>query len=213
MVLNLLVNFPFLDDGRVDIEYNSFRDTLRNDNEHYSIITAQAPYVWLTGSTRLYSQEFFNLVKSRLKPDGVFGYHLNLLRVDTQSLQSILHTFYSVFPNGAAFGDLSTGALVLLGSNQPLVMDLERTTTYFNEQKKAMETLRFGDLRHAKELPRYFLFSSETAKQMVGDAKLITDATLWIETRINTLSKEIPQGEEDPYQLFNQYVKKRRDRL
>jgi len=150
LVLNLLVNFTFLDDGRADIEYSDFRNTLRNDSELYSIVTAQAPYIWQPGATRLYSQEFFNLAKSRLKPDGIFGYHLNLLRIDATSLQSILQTFYSVFPKGVIFGDLSMGGIVLLGSNQSLVMDFERTKTYFKEQEEAMLTIRYGDLRNPK---------------------------------------------------------------
>ncbi|VAW48309.1 hypothetical protein MNBD_GAMMA04-2361, partial [hydrothermal vent metagenome] len=213
LVLNLLVNFSFLDDGRADIEYKGFRDALRNNDERYSIITAQAPYVWTTNATRLYSQEFFHLVKSRLKPDGIFGYHLNLLRVDTDTLKSILQTFYSVFPKGAVFGNPRMGAIVLLGSNQPLVMDFDRTQTYFKEQEEAMLTIRYGDLRNAKELPRYFLFTRKTAQQMAGDAKLITDTNLLIESRIKRLSKKISQGENDPYQLFNQYVQRQPDRL
>ncbi len=213
LVLNMLVNFPFLDDGRVDIEYNDFRSALRNHDEHYSIITAQAPYVWQTDATRQYSKDFFNLIKSRLKPDGIFGYHLNLLRMDATTLKSVLQTFYSVFPKGVVFGDPNMGGIVLLGSNQPLVMDFERTQTYFNEQQEAMETIRYGDLRNTNELPHYFLFTRDTAQQMAGDAKLITDRNLLVETRIKNLSKNIPQGENDPYQLLNQYIQKRPDRL
>lgn len=213
LVLNLLVNFTFLDDGRAEIEYNDFRSVLRNNDEHYSIVTAQAPYIWQPGATRLYSQEFFNLVKSRLKPEGIFGYHLNLLRVDTQALQSILQTFYHVFPRGVVFGNLNMGALVLLGSEQPLVLDFERTKTYFYEQEKAMETIKYGDLRNPKELPRYFLFSRKTAQKMAEHAKLITDTNLLIETRTNTLSKTVPQGKESPYQLFNQYIQRPQERL
>ena len=213
MVLNLLVNFTFLDDGRAEIEYKGVRDALRHDNEHYSIVAAQAPYVWQPGATRQYSQEFFQLVKSRLKPDGIFGYHLNLLRVDTATLQAIFKTFYRVFPKGVVFGDLEIGGIVLLGSNQQLVMDFDRTTTYFNEQETAMETIRYGDLRQPNELARYFLFSRNTVQKMVKNARLITDTSLVIEARIKTLSKDIPRGEEDPYQLFNQYVQRQPDRL
>ena len=213
LVLNLLVNFTFLDDGRAEIEYKGFRDALRNDNEHYSIITAQAPYIWQPGATRQYSQEFFQLVQSRLKPDGIFSYHLNLLRVDTTTLQAIFKTFYRVFPKGVVFGDVEMGGIVLLGSNKQLVMDFDRTTTYFNEQETAMETIRYGDLRQPNELARYFLFSRNTVQKMVKNAKLITDTSLVIEARIKTLSKDIPRGEEDPYQLFNQYVQRQPDRL
>jgi len=48
---------------------------------------------------------------------------------------------------------------------------------------------------------------------MAGNAKLITDSSLFIESKIKILSKDLPQGEADPYRLFNQYTQKRPDRL
>jgi predicted membrane-bound spermidine synthase len=213
MVLNLLVNFPFLEDGRVDIEYNDFRTALREDSESYSIIATQAPYAWLTGATQLYSQEFFNLVKMRLKEDGLFSYHFSLLRMDTQALKSILKTFYSVFPTGAVFSDLDNGNLILLGGNKPLIMDFKKTQAYYKiqphyESASAAEMLRFSGIRNPKELPRALLFSSIKVKKLVKEAKIITDTNLLIETRIEPLSKKLPKGEHDPYEFIKQSVQK-----
>ena len=214
MVLNLLVNFPFLEDGRVDIEYNNFRTALREDSESYSIITTQAPYSWLTGATQFYSQEFFNLVKLRLKEDGLFAYHFNLLRMDTQTLKSILKTFYSVFPTGAVFNDLRNGNLILLGGNTPLIMDLKKTENYYKleayyESATTAEMLRYSGVRTPQELPKIILFSSKEINKLVKEAEIITDANLLIETRIEPLSKKLPKGEHDPYEFIKQSIQKR----
>ncbi len=211
MVLNLLVSFPFLEDGRVEIEYNSFRKILREDPEYYSIIATQAPYAWLTGATQFYSQEFFKLVKMRLKEDGLFAYHFNLLRIDTQTLKSILKTFYSVFPTGAVFNDLYSGNLILLGGNNPLIMDLEKIENYYKleayyQSATAGEMLRFSNIGIPQELPRIVLFSSTDINKLIKEAEIITDASLLVETRIKPLSKELPKNEHDPYVFIKQSI-------
>ncbi|MCF6253909.1 MAG: hypothetical protein L3J38_04090, partial [Thiomicrorhabdus sp.] len=213
LILKLLVSFPFLEDGRVEVEYNDFRTALREDSEHYSIIATQAPQAWLTGATQLYSQEFFNLVKTRLKKDGLFSYHFSLLRIDTQALKSILKTFYSVFPTGAVFSDLDAGNLILLGGNQPLIMDFEKTQAYYKthayyESATAAEMLRFSGIRTPQELPRTLLFSSKEAKALTKEAKVITDANLLIERPIKPISSTLPQGENDPYTFIQQHKAK-----
>ncbi len=213
MTLNLLVNFPFLEDGRVDIEYSDFRTALREDSEYYSIIVTQAPYAWLTGSTQFYSQEFFNLVKMRLKENGLFAYHFNLLRIDTQALKSILKTFYSVFPTGAVFSDLYHGNLILLGGNHPLIMDFEKIQAYYKLDSyylsaTAGEMLRFGNIRSPLELPRSLLFSSKDINQRVKEADIITDRNLLIETHIKPLSEKLPEGEKDPYKFIRELMQK-----
>ncbi len=213
MTLNLLVNFPFLEDGRVDIEYNNFRTTLRDDSERYSIITTQAPQAWLTGANQFYSQEFFNLVKARLKEDGLFSYHFSLLRIDTQALKSILKTFYSVFPTGAVFSDSDHSSLILLGGNKPLIMDIEKTQAYYQiqphyESASVAEMLRFSGVRTPQELSHTLLFSSRKIRKLIKEVKIITDANLLIESRIEPLSKKLPTGEYDPYEFIKQSMQK-----
>lgn len=213
MTLNLLVNFPFLEDGRVDIEYNNFRNALREDSEYYSIIVTQAPYTWLTGATQFYSQEFFHLIKMRLKEEGLFSYHFSLLRMDTLTLKSILKTFYSVFPTGAVFSDLPNGNLILLGGNKPLIMDLEKTQDYYKldayyESATAAEMMRYSRVRTPKELLREVLFSSTEINQLVKEAEIIIDANLLMESHINFLSKELPKGEDDPYEFIKESIQK-----
>lgn len=205
-------NFLFLEDGRVEVENEDIRTVLRDEEGAYSIITSQAPRAWLTGSTYHYSQEFYQLINSRLKEEGIFSQTFSLLRMNATTLQSILQTFYSVFPQGAVFSDLDSGNLILLGSNQPLALDFERSKAYI-ANKEVFKTLTFSGLRSPSDLLRHFLFSSEQAKLAAGNAKIITDAHSLIETQITALSKTLPKGAEDPFQLLTQHVQDRFTKL
>ena len=198
-------HFDFFEDGRVEIEYNDPRIALLAEQEKYSIITSRPLNPWLAGSTHLYSQEFFELVKSRLTNDGIFSHTFSLFRMDTQLFKSVLQTFYHVFPQGAVFGDLSSGELILLGGNKSLVMDYERTRDYL-EIEEVTNTLRYGGFRNLEELPGYFLFSSKQARVAAQDAEIITDDNLLIENRISPLSEPLPTEDKDPYKLLKRII-------
>ncbi|GKT12716.1 MAG: spermidine synthase [Thiomicrorhabdus sp.] len=208
MLLFGLRNFPFLEMGLAEVEYGDARVNLKKDPDLYSIITSQPSHAWLSGANAFYSKEFFELVKSRLKEDGIFAHTFSLLYIDTQLFKSILNTFYSVFPKGAIFSDLETGELILLGGNNTLVMDYERSKSYYDNQEIA-NILHFGGLRNISMLPNYYLFSSETAKEASAGAEIITDTNLLVETHTYKPWEDLPKGKKDPYQLLKQYVQQK----
>ena len=196
--------FTFLRDKPVELTFNDARVSLLREKEKYSIIASQPSHPWQVGSGNLYSKEFFELVKSRLKDDGIFSQWVNLFRMDSDTLASILKTFYEVFPQGVVFGVMRTGDLLLLGGQQPMVLDYERTKRYFQNLAVA-HTLRYGDLRYPEELPNYFLFTSREARLASSGAKTATDANLLIEMRL-AMPKQSFRQDDDPYQLIKQYV-------
>ena len=205
-------NFPFLADGSVQVEYAESRAYLRSDPNKYSIIASSNSRVGLIGSTNHYSQAYFQLVKSHLKDKGVFALSFSLFRMDVEILKSILHTFYSVFPEGAVFGNLSQGELILLGGTKPMALDYERSQTFLQKQKVA-EVLRYGGLYEFSKLPTYFLFSSKQAKSSTVGAQIITDSNLLIETNKFLNSKKLPLGKDDPYHFINKNVQNRFSRV
>lgn len=196
--------FAFMHRSGFSLEYNDARVSLQADKNRYSIIASQPSHPWLAGSGNLYSKQFFELVRSRLKEDGVFAQWVNLFRMDSDTLRSILATFYEVFPQGVVFGVMSSGDLLLMGSANPLVLDYERTVEYFNNTA-VTNTLRYGDLRYVHELPSYFLFTSVEARKIAYQAQLATDDNLLIEMRLARFSK-VNDLEQDPYALLRQYI-------
>ncbi|MDR9499651.1 MAG: fused MFS/spermidine synthase [Hydrogenovibrio sp.] len=198
--------FAFLNEENVDLSYNDARMTLRRESEKYSIIASQPSHPWQVGSGNLYSKEFFELVKSRLKPDGIYSQWVNLFRMDSDTLASVLKTFYDVFPQGVVFGVMRSGDLVLLGGRQQMVLDYERTKRYFQNSSVA-NMLRYGDLRYVEELPDYFLFTSHEARLASEGAEIATDANLLIEMRLTMPETDFRQ-DDDPFKLIEQYFQK-----
>jgi spermidine synthase len=197
--------WPFLADGRVQLEFNDARASLRADSHRYSIIVSQPSHPWLAGSANLYSREFFELARSRLRPGGIFGQWVNLFRMDATTLRSILRTFYEVFPRGVVFGMMKSGDLLLMGGEATMVLDYERSSAFFQKENVNMMLTHAG-ISDIRELPRYFLFTSAEALRMAKDAPVATDANLLVEIRLAGLTGPVVD-EESLYSLLQQYIK------
>jgi spermidine synthase len=96
-------------DGRVEYRFTDGRSFLMRTQERFDVIEADAlrpgtPYVG-----NLYSLEYFELLRERLKPGG-FG-------VTWSPTARVRNTFVRAFPHVLVFAD------TLIGSNQPIVFD------------------------------------------------------------------------------------------
>ena len=99
-----------LNDPRLRLLFRDGRYAIRNRNVFYDVIEADALRPTSAYSGNIYSQEYFQLIRSRLKPNG--------LAVTWCPTPRVLNTFRTVFPY-VAYCD----KLVLIGSNQPIQLD------------------------------------------------------------------------------------------
>ncbi|MCL4818688.1 MAG: fused MFS/spermidine synthase [Vicinamibacteria bacterium] len=102
-----------LADPRIRVRVADGRNALLTGERRYDVIQADALTPDMAFSGNLYSREFFELVRSRLKPGGMMCTWLPTLRV--------YRTFRSVFPHVVRIDGL--GAVV--GSDQPIPLDHE----------------------------------------------------------------------------------------
>ena len=100
------------------------RGALQLADRRFDAIVSQPSHPWTAGASHLYTREFFELVKSRLAPGGVFSQWMGAQFVDRELLRILLATLLDVFPHVRVYAsDLSS--VVFLASDQPL--DLETT--------------------------------------------------------------------------------------
>ncbi|HZF00109.1 MAG TPA: hypothetical protein VE981_24075 [Planctomycetota bacterium] len=94
-----------IDDGR--------RWLVRNRDRRFDLIVANATFHWRSNATNLLSQEFLELVRSRLKPGGMYYYN-------TTSSARVLRTGCTVFPHALRVAGF------LAVSDVPLGLDADR---------------------------------------------------------------------------------------
>ena len=115
-----------LADPRVSLLYGDARGALMLTDRQYDGIVSQPSHPWTSGASHLYTQEFFELVKERLTPDGVFVQWIGLAFVDEALVRSLLSTLNQVFPYVQTYQPFEP-ALLFVASKTPL--DVSQTVS------------------------------------------------------------------------------------
>jgi spermidine synthase len=109
------VNGRPLEDPRVDVYVNDARHhLLMLEGEAYDLVTGEPPPITHAGVVNLYTREFFELVRSRLRPGGLATYWLPLGQVGDGAARSMVRAFLDVFPNAVLLSGYRTH-LILVG--------------------------------------------------------------------------------------------------
>ncbi|TWU48848.1 Spermidine synthase [Rubripirellula tenax] len=99
---------PILMDGRA---------FLRRTTKTFNVITLEPMPPNHAGVNALYSKEFYETAKKKLRPGGIIAQWLPSHLVSEEHARSIARTFQEVFPNAALWADPSDYNGILLGCN------------------------------------------------------------------------------------------------
>jgi spermidine synthase len=112
-----------LEDPRLDLRAGDGRKRLLAADERYDIVTVDALRPQSGYSGNVYSVEFYELVASRLAPQGLFAQWVPTQRVLTSVMQVFPYVATTVGPGPATF---------LVASNEPLPDDLADAAQRFH---------------------------------------------------------------------------------
>ena len=178
------VNYRPLNDPRLKLIIDDARAFLRVTPNRYDIIVSEPSHPWVPGVANLFTQEFFELGRSRLTDEGVFVQWVQIYQLSNESLRSVLATYSSVFPHVLMFrvGGLNKGKdLILVGSNRPLNMD------HVNERwQDPRMTIDFTkvDLKTEADITSWFVCDEFRLGPAVAGAKINTDDNMYIEMTV-----------------------------
>jgi len=145
---------------------------------------SEPSHPWVPGVANLFTQEFFELGRSRLNDDGIFVQWVQIYQLSTESLRSVLATYHKVFPHVLVFrvGGLNKGKdLLLVGSNQPL--NLDRLPERLTDQRMVAELARV-ELKSEADVRSWFVCDESRLGPAVAGAKINTDDNMLIETTV-----------------------------
>jgi spermidine synthase len=93
------------------------RSHLLLTSRRYDVIVSEPSNVWMAGIAALFTREFFEAARARLKPDGIICQWAHTYDMQPDDLQSIVRTFASVFPE-ATMWLVGEGDLLLIGASR-----------------------------------------------------------------------------------------------
>jgi spermidine synthase len=125
------------------VNSDAYRALLRADDE-YDLIISEPSNPWVAGIEVLYSREFFEAARERLRPGGVHAQWIHLYETDRSVVELILDTYASVFEHVAVW--FTQGAdLVLIGFDRSDPgLDLERIEAGMQRREFAVAFRRAG---------------------------------------------------------------------
>jgi len=176
-------NLP-LADSRTRLIIDDARTYLRVTPERFDIIVSEPSHPWVPGVANLFTEEFFELGKSRLNEQGVFVQWVQIYQLSTESLRSVLATYQKVFPHVLMFrvGGLNKGKdLLLFGSNQRL--NLDRLSERLADPRVQIELARVN-LSTEADVRSWFVCDETRLGPAVAGAKINTDDNMHIETTV-----------------------------
>ncbi|MFP6638851.1 MAG: fused MFS/spermidine synthase [Myxococcota bacterium] len=107
-----------LDDPRLNLRLGDARGSLMLTDVEYDAIISQPSHPWTSGASHLYTQEFFEMVRERLAPGGVFVQWMGPGFVTDDLLRGLVATLGDVFENVMVFRPRS-GAILFVASAEP----------------------------------------------------------------------------------------------
>jgi spermidine synthase len=193
-------NGDVLADPRVRVHVNDARHHLRMLAEPtYDLITGEPPPLPHAGVVNLYTREFFELVRSRLRPGGIASYWLPAIQIGEAATRSVVRAFLEVFP-GALLLDGHTQQLILVGRRDgPLVFDPARLRTMLRASPALARDLRWTSLDRTAEWVGALAATTTTLERATATtAPLVDDRP-----RLEYESRELVWDRQLPADLFS----------
>src|SRR5579884_522228 len=91
-------NGNVLDDPRVQLVVDDARNYLILSKDRFDVIVSEPSHPWRSGSSKLFTEEFFRLGRSHLRPCGIFAQWIHFYGIRAPELKAVVRTFHSVFP-------------------------------------------------------------------------------------------------------------------
>jgi len=107
-------NGGVLDRPEVRVIVGDGRTHLKLTPRQYDVIVSEPSNPWMAGVAALFTREFFQSARARLKPGGLLCQWAHTYDIAAIDLQSIVRTFASVFPQGTMWL-VGEGDLLLIG--------------------------------------------------------------------------------------------------
>lgn len=176
------VNRKPLEDRRTHLFTVDGRSHITYENFNYDVITSDPIHPVVAGAANLYTQDFYQIARTRLKPGGIFCQWIPLVAISPDSYNVILNTLHSVFPHMALFSFF--GESVVLASTEPLRIEWKALEKRFYAPQ-VYEDLKALDFQTPFNLMAFYLGGEQQIDQYLSHVALLnTDDNVWLEHHI-----------------------------
>ena len=149
------INHGVLADPRVRVELNDGRNFLLASEESFDAVLSDSIHPRFAGNGSLYTEEYFALLRQRLRPGGVASMWLPMYSLSSRNYAMVLRAFATSFPHVQVWYEPSAfnSFTVVTGSVDQATWDAARLAAGFADPRVAAELRDIGLGRPADLLP------------------------------------------------------------
>jgi spermidine synthase len=169
--------------GLVELVYDDARHFILTTDEQFDIITSDPINPWVKGAATLYTEEYFELCKRRLKPGGIITQWVPLYESNSAAVKSELATFLRVFPGATVWSNDVDGQgydVVLLAGTEPTQIDVAALQRRLDRLDHTLAMYSLGDVgfETALDLLATYAARGEDLAGWLADAQINRDRNL-----------------------------------
>ena len=163
-----------LRDPRVHAIVQDGRFFLQASVRKYDIISGEPPPPKMAGAVNLYTQEFFSLMRSRLKEGGIATFWLPIHQLRVEETKAILRAFHNAFPNASVWGSADQ-EWIMMGINGRGHRATEDELRQLWTDPKTGADLRTIGIEVPQQLGALFLMDGDEIDRITRNVAPLTD--------------------------------------
>jgi spermidine synthase len=165
-----------LRDPRVHAVVQDGRFFLQASPQKYDVISGEPPPPKIAGAVNLYTQEFFSLMRSRLKENGIATFWLPINQLRVEETKAILRAFHNAFPNALVWGGADQD-WIMMGINSEGFRSKateEELRQLWNDPKTGADLRTIG-IEVPQQLGALFLMDGDEIDRITNNVAPLTD--------------------------------------
>lgn len=162
-------------DPRMKLYVEDGRNYLLGTQKKYDIIAFDPPELHTAGVVFLFTKEFYQLCKDRLKPGGIMVNWISQYEMTDLELRQVAASFHDVFPHGTMWSDPVMHAVHFIGSDRPLSVPLKRVSELVAREPKLRADLKLDKMDDPLRLFSLMLMNEGSLAKWTGGVERVTD--------------------------------------
>ncbi len=165
-----------LRDLRVHAIVQDGRFFLQASPQQYDIITGEPPPPKVSGAVNLYTQEFFSLMRNRLREGGIATFWLPINQLKLDETKAILRAFHNAFENASVWGSADQD-WIMMGINGPgRRVQEDQLRELWTDSRTGADLRRIG-IEVPQQLGSLFLMDGEEIDRITSGSRRIAPLT------------------------------------
>jgi spermidine synthase len=156
---------------------------LRSTKEAFDVIISEPSNPWIAGVGNLFTREFYEEARRRLRPGGIFCQWIQTYSASPATLSTVFRTVVTSFPHGQLFYVESSGDLIILASpDREVTLDEARMRAVLAQPAIREDFARIG-IRSLEDVLRAYRGRLDRVAREAGPGPINTDDNSWLEHR------------------------------